>query len=103
MKGIDAEPHTITFFATAKPVLKITPEGRFLLGEGATADDAAKAIVEIAENRWRQRLGGFSSEDVAMLEEDAADWDDRSDIFAHRSARLRSLASRIKALLPQTP
>lgn len=117
----EAEPHLITVRSTSREVLRITAEGRFVLGEEATVDEAAKAIVEVAEHLWLQRIGGFSPEDVKLLEEEArltdawAKWcpegwsidnptDQASIADATRKANaLRSIALRIKDLLPPQP
>jgi hypothetical protein len=43
----------------------------------------------------------FTREDVALLEANAVEWDDRSDIFADKSAALRTLAAKIVRVLPR--
>ena len=106
--GVSADP-SITFSPGGKTVLTITPDGRFVLGEGATVDDAAKAICEIATRIMRPP---FTQEDVDALdaipciaEPDA----DRScaivdgTMDADDWQRILSLTTRIKALLPPSP
>ena len=64
MLGAEAGPPSITFSPGGKTVLTITPDGRFVLGDGATVDDAANAICEIASRIMRPP---FTREDVALL------------------------------------
>lgn len=46
---------SITFVTSSKSVLTITPDGRFVLGPGATPDDAARAIVDIATKMFHDQ------------------------------------------------
>lgn len=45
----------MSFGVAAKEVLRITPDGRFILGDGATNDDAAQAILAAARYVWDER------------------------------------------------
>lgn len=72
--------------------------GRELMVNGEWVDDAgARALAAIA---LHGQPFGFTHEDADALIDDAREWDDRSDIFAGRSAELRRIAAKIRALLP---
>jgi hypothetical protein len=80
----------ITFVTSAKPVLTITPDGRFVVGEGATPDDAAKAI----QDAWLGLVPRFTADDVDLLDAIATHGGQ------YTVGQVRSLASRIASLLP---
>ena len=60
------DDHTITFSThqgdESRVVLTITAEGRFVLGPGATHDEAAQAIVDIATKLFREQGGSEPKE-----------------------------------------
>jgi hypothetical protein len=43
---------TLSFTANQKPVLIIRPDGRIELGEGASTDDATRALFSEIEKNW---------------------------------------------------
>ena len=100
--GVSADP-SITFSPGGKTVLTITPDGRFVLGEGATVDDAAKAICEIATRIMRPP---FTREDVricrAMAEQVRVTETRHPNLptTADKTPYWDSLAARINSLLP---
>jgi hypothetical protein len=71
MSTLSTPPNTIIFRAEHKEVLRITPDGRLVTGEGLSADEATQEAAKLLIASFEEQIQKMVEKRIAATKEGA--------------------------------